>query len=146
MNDPTRKPKKWDEKRKKGKPHERRTHTNSKFYNSAAWRRSRKTYIENLTQYQWNVITKLETEDKMYLLDKVPICERCLDLYLLGAYNTVETAKELDHINPINPDNALDTKGKYGNPIDQDNYQYLCPTHHSKKSNRDKKVIELREQ
>lgn len=145
MNDPTSNSRPWKDKVRLKRKHESRKHTNHKFYNSASWRRSRKDYIQKLTEHQWEVIMFMEDKHKMYLLDKVPICERCLELYLLGAYDIVDTAKELDHTNPINPSNALDTeKGKWGEPLDQDNYKFLCRTHHAKKSQRDKKIVILR--
>lgn len=146
MNTPKPKNRPWKEEPKE-KPikHDRRKHTNTRFYTSSSWRNARKNYINTITQHQWDTISLMPAEHKLYLLDKVPICERCLMLYLLGARNTIETAKELDHINPVNPDNALDTmNGKWGEPLNSNNYQFLCRTHHSKKSQRDKRIIKLR--
>ena len=61
--------------------------------------------------------------------------------------------KELDHIIPINPEDALDrvvtpimavksedcyVTYEFGDPLDQNNYQWLCRRHHSKKSQRER--------
>jgi len=48
----------------------------------------------------------------------------------------MEEGKELDHIEPLNPENALDSAG-HGDPFDHDNLQLLCHRHHSKKSQRE---------
>ena len=85
-------------------------------------------------------------------------CEICLRLYAADAYDKVEPGKELDHIEPVNPENALNrivtgatavgSKSDiieikhsflYGDPFDFDNLQYLCKRHHAKKSQREKR-------
>jgi len=44
-------------------------------------------------------------------------------------------ARVLDHIKPINPKDAYNTAGgRYGEPLSPDNVQWLCDTHHAKKS------------
>ena len=63
-------------------------------------------------------------------------CEICLKLFLADAYMTVNRGKELDHIEPLNPENALDSNG-YGDPFDHHNLQLLCYRHHSRKSGRE---------
>ena len=78
-------------------------------------------------------------------------CEICLKHYAADAYDKVEEGIELDHIQPVNPEDALDRsytcekgpkdfKYKYGDPFAFDNLQLLCKRHHSKKSQREKNV------
>ena len=126
---------------KNRKPHEGRRHTNAKFYTSSSWRGLRKKYIARLEIEQTaQILLEANVGDQMYLISKIPICETCLRLYLADAYREVSSGHELDHIHPINPDNALDTEGKrYGQPLDENNLQFLCSRHHAKKSQREKK-------
>lgn len=121
------------------KPQQGRTHTNAKFYTSAAYRRLRKQYLSKLSDYQVELIqTEATPEQILYLLDNVPICETCLRLFLADAYDTVTRGHELDHIQPINPDDALKDEG-YGKPLDETNLQFLCTRHHAKKSQRERR-------
>jgi 5-methylcytosine-specific restriction endonuclease McrA len=132
-----------------------RKHTNKKFYNSTAWRKTRTTYLERLQKRVWKSalrkVWKLPSaeielsEDQASYLLSLPFipCETCVKLYLIGHYTKVDEAKELDHIDPVNPDNALESKG-WGNPFDSDNLQFLCRKHHARKSNRDKKLIQAK--
>jgi 5-methylcytosine-specific restriction endonuclease McrA len=96
----------------------------------------------NLTDLQFTKITASEIDEgrKSILLSTLPVCEICLRLFLADAYDKVNKGTQLDHIKPVNPDNALQSEG-WGHPYDNDNLQLLCSYHHSKKSNRDKKVI-----
>ena len=128
------KPHKTDTKREP-QPYQARTHTNAKFYTSVAWRGLRKQYIAKLEERQ--LIEAKGSDRMLYLIDMMPVCETCMKLFLAGAYTTVTKGKELDHIIPLNPDNALMDKN-YGKPLDVDNLQFLCRRHHAKKSNRDK--------
>jgi len=118
------------------------THKNNKFYSGAAWRNLRSLYITKLTNHQYDAIPLISALDhrKAYLIDNVPICETCYRLYIHGAYDKVNKGEELDHIDPINPDGALQSEG-WGEPLDQDNLQLLCRGHHSKKTTRDKRII-----
>ena len=115
----------------------KREHTNQKFYTSKAWRDCRKAYILDLQNRTW------EETDTYILSLPYPVCERCLSLYKAKAYDKIEEGKELDHIDPVNPLNALDHEG-YGKPFDHSNLQLLCKRHHSKKSNRDKRILKLK--
>jgi|LSQX01.3.fsa_nt_gb 5-methylcytosine-specific restriction protein A len=78
----------------------------SPFYWSTAWRRLRASYIR-----------------------RYPLCAHCLQ----QGRNT--PTQEIDHIKPINPLDAFDTRdGQYGNPLDEDNLQPLCKSCHAKKT------------
>ena len=135
-------------KKQRRRPQGKRKHTNTKFYTSKQWRETRAAYINEyqhkiyreLPNGYWTLHgAKLEVlpHQAMFILSRgwLP-CEICLKLYLVGAYDTVEQAKELDHIDPVNPENALESEG-YGDPFDFANHQYLCRRHHAKKSQRE---------
>jgi len=80
------------------------------FYQSKEWRKARNAYIQDH-----------------------PLCEECLKR------NKTVPGKEVDHIIPINPSNAYDTKGGYyGEPLDQDNFQTLCTPCHARKSGKER--------
>ena len=64
-------------------------------------------------------------------------CEICLKHYAADAYDKVEEGIELDHIEPVNRENALQSEG-HGDPFSFDNLQLLCRFHHSKKSQRER--------
>lgn len=135
MNSP--KPHKKDKQDRK--PQQGRTHTNAKFYSSTAWRGLRKQYLAELSDKQLTIITtEVEIPKQLYLIDKIPICETCLRLFMADAYDTVTKGHELDHIQPINPLNALDSKW-FGAPLDKSNLQFLCTRHHAKKSQRERR-------
>jgi len=127
---------------------EKRKHLNKKFYNSAAWRATRKSYIREyqtkiyseVTNGYWTIRggTKLELsphQQTVILSYGIP-CEICLKLYCAKTYDKMEPGKELDHIEPLNPENALESTD-HGNPFDHDNLQLLCYRHHAKKSQRE---------
>ena len=78
----------------------------SRFYKSAEWRKARLVHLaEN------------------------PVCVECDKAGSPRIGNTV------DHIKPINPTDAYDTKGgKYGEPLAGKNLQTLCEHHHAIKS------------
>jgi 5-methylcytosine-specific restriction endonuclease McrA len=80
--------------------------TYTTFYSCAPWRRLRLAFIwEN------------------------PLCKHC------DAKGIITPASEVDHIQPINPNDPYDTKnGKYGKPLDRDNLQALCKACHTKKT------------
>lgn len=127
---------------------------NKKFYDSKAWRTTRKSYINHLQHRVWTEglkkIWKLKNGEHIELsdyqssvlisLNYVP-CEICLKLFCADAPVEIEKGEQLDHIDPLNPENALDSEG-WGDPFDYNNLQLLCKGHHAKKSGRDKKVIE----
>jgi len=127
-----------------------RRHLNTKFYTSKAWRETRAAYIN---AYRHRMIGLVKTGywitrngdrlpltfsqvTKLLSLDYLP-CEICLKLYAAGVYETLDEGVELDHIEPVNPENALISEG-YGNPFDHNNLQLLCKRHHARKSNREK--------
>ena len=140
----------------------RREHKNKKFYNSKAWRDTREAYMK---AYQHNLFTyiplgrwedmELTEKQQSYLLSLSYLpCETCLRMYCAEAYDKVNEGKELDHIKPVNSENALD-RGlikprlcaigevkaltyNYGDPYSFDNLQLLCKRHHAKKSQRER--------
>ena len=131
--------------KEKRESHVRRKHSNKKFYNSKAWRDTRAAYLrqyqkeiyECVLQGEWRGM-ELSEHQKGYILSLSFIpCETCLRHYATEAYNAVEPGKELDHIEPVNPENAILSEG-YGCPFDFNNLQYLCKRHHSKKSQRER--------
>jgi hypothetical protein len=116
---------------------------NHKFYNSRTWRAFRKAIITKIGNKQYNEIgsSNLDTEKKLYLLDNVPVCKKCYEMYINDWRDTVRVGTDLDHIQPVNPENALNTEdGKWGNPLDEGNVQLLCKKHHTIKTQRDKKT------
>lgn len=133
----------------------RREHKNKKFYNSKVWRDTREVYIrayefnmhESVKKYTWQGMA-LKAHQVGYLLSLSFLpCETCLRFYAAEAYDKVEEGKELDHIEPVNPENATDRVEleftdepgyKYGDPYSFDNLQLLCKRHHAKKSQRER--------
>lgn len=75
-----------------------------KFYNSTAWKKARKNYIESP--------------------EVAGLCEHCLKQ---GLY---ERGYILDHIIEINIDNINDTNIT----LNPDNFQFLCLFHHNRKT------------
>lgn len=126
----------------------RREHKNKQFYNSKAWRDTRENYLRHYRNRLFNEIprgkwegTGIKVWQVSYILstctfDWIP-CETCLRLYCAEAYDTVEEGKEIDHIIPVNRDNAIENEG-YGDPFAFDNLQLLCKRHHAKKSQRER--------
>ena len=123
----------------------RREHKNKKFYNSKAWRDTREAYLKHYQQRLFNEIPQgkwnglaLTMPQVSYLLalDYLP-CETCLKHFAADAYDTVEEGKELDHIDPINRENALQSD-QFGDPFAFTNLQLLCKRHHAKKSQRER--------
>lgn len=152
MNSPKPKSRPWRPDSKWKPTKQIRKHLNKKFYNSSAWRTVRSDYLQKLKQRVWDAAIRhvwdlpqadleLTEQQSTYLLsiDFIP-CEQCIKLFAIGQYDYVKPGKELDHIDPLNPENALDSKD-WGDPFNHDNLQFLCPKHHAKKSNRDKKLI-----
>ena len=136
-------------KERKSTSQPRRKHKNKKFYNSASWRETRKAY---LSEYQMKIFNEcgrgywtvngqtleLSPNQQTYILSlDYPPCEMCLKFYIAGAYDFIRMGEELDHINPINRDNALEADG-HGEPLSHDNLQLLCKKHHAKKSQRER--------
>ena len=141
--------------------YKRRKHKNKQFYNSKAWRDTREAYLRDYQQKLFKYIPRgawdnvgLDIHQISYILSLgfLP-CETCLRLYAAEAYDKVEPGKELDHIEPVNPENALERilisleapyngpitiDYKYGDPLNFDNLQYLCKRHHAKKSQRER--------
>jgi hypothetical protein len=124
----------------------RRKHRNKKFYNSADWKRTRMNYLRHYRNrlYNWIPLGRykgipVSAPQQSYILslDYLP-CETCLKLYIADAYDHIEPGIEVDHINPVNSNNALDSEG-YGDPFDIKNLQLLCKRHHAKKSQRERR-------
>ena len=134
---------------------QKRKHLNKKFYNSKAWRDTRKVYIAHLRNSVWKECQEKKLQIRGSELELTnyqaafimsldyPPCEQCLKLFAIGVYNTIDEGKELDHIDPLNPEDALNSKG-WGDPFNQNNLQLLCRPHHAKKSNRDKKITQIK--
>lgn len=121
-------------KRKQGE----RKHYNSAFYTSKQWRSFRQGYINRLIEKQAAMTADLE------VLNKLPVCESCLRHRLAIPDYPIFEGRELDHINPINPDDAYDESGRWGKAFDENNVQLLCSKHHAKKSARDTRIINLK--
>ena len=148
--------------------YKRREHKNKKFYNSKAWRETRDAYMRHylnrlyieIPMGKWKGM-EIDNYKLTYLMSRINIdflpCETCLKLFIADAYEDVEKGVELDHIQPVNPEDALNreyecvvtgiTKGgnsygeyafKYGDPFSFNNLQLLCKTHHAKKSQRER--------
>ena len=161
-------PKSRQHKEKTPTKYRRREHKNKKFYNSKAWKDTRKAYMRWYQLNLFSSITKgkaphwygmdLSMVQVTYLLslDFLP-CESCLRLYIADAYDKVEPGHELDHIEPVNPEDAADrgvipivtkynpdgtveghAEYTYGDPYEFTNLQYLCKRHHAKKSQRER--------
>jgi len=143
----------------------RREHKNKVFYNSKAWRDTREAYLRHYQNQLFIYISvgkwkqmDLNAKQVSYLLSLgFQPCETCLRLYIADAYEKVEEGKELDHIEPVNPENAL-ARGEitptitssmdrgieiepnymFGDPFEFNNLQLLCKRHHAKKSQRER--------
>ncbi len=70
-------------------------------------------------------------------------CEQCVKMFALDVKPSVKPGRDVDHIDPLNPNNAIDSKD-WGDPFNEDNLQYLCTSHHTKKTNRDKQIIKIK--
>jgi hypothetical protein len=95
--------------------------------------------MDSLIAKQMEEIPKLDLPDvyKVYLLDNLPVCEQCYDQYTKQFRPGVKQGRELDHITPVNPEDAMNTMDIYGEPLSFDNVQLLCNRDHSEKSGRD---------
>ena len=130
---------------------QKRKHLNKAFYNSRAWINTRKSFLQHYQNDVWIQVNKgiyngliilISKQSYILSLPYIP-CKRCLSLYIVGAYDEIREGKEVDHIEPLNPAEAIDSEG-FGDPFSFDNLQPLCPRHHAKKSNRDKRIINLK--
>jgi len=116
-------------------------HTNKPFYNLKRWKDTRKVYKQNYQDKIFKEVPngywidrlgrkrKVSVRQQTFILSKGLVCEKCMRLYLADAReeNEVFEGFILDHIDPVNPDNALDTMGGiYGDPFSFDNFQLLC--------------------
>jgi len=112
------------------------------FYKNRPWRNLRTKYIELLTQQQMDFIETIPESDAIILEPKIPICERCLSLYKSQRRKPDQllSGKPLDHIDPVNPENPMDSEG-FGDPLSMENVQLLCHSHHHKKTVRDQKIL-----
>jgi 5-methylcytosine-specific restriction endonuclease McrA len=137
------------------KPYEKKEPTHP-FYTRPAWRNTRAAYIQNYiqtiqTEVPQGYITiktgryELEPHQITRILSINKPCEKCLQMYCIDDTREINEGTQLDHIDPVNPDNPLDTAGKWGDPMNWDNLQLLCARHHSRKTSmRDQKIIKLR--
>jgi len=125
----------------------RRKHLNKKFYNSKAWKETRSAYMRHyrdrlfreIPEAQWagmGLMSYQVTYILAFCSEYLP-CEICLKLYAAEAYEGLEKGEELDHIVPVNPENAFEMKD-FGDPYSFDNLQLLCKRHHAKKSQRER--------
>jgi 5-methylcytosine-specific restriction endonuclease McrA len=122
---------------------EHRGRHNRDLYNSHYWRKFRSQVLAKVESEQTKQILESNIDEsiKVRLLDRVPLCATCLRLVFQGAYDHAESAKVLDHVVPLNPENYKDTKDYFGQAYDTQNVQPLCDRHHGKKSQRDKGYI-----
>jgi 5-methylcytosine-specific restriction protein A len=94
----------------KAKPQEGRL-VETMFYNSRTWRKVRAEHLR-----------------------REPLCQECLKKGI------TRLAQMVDHILPINREDAFDTRNeKWGEPYDHNNLQSLCHKCHAIKTNQDKK-------
>jgi hypothetical protein len=124
-------------------PYAEKERYNTKFYQSTAWRKFRAAYILELEEGQGVFLEGHENPKVQSLLDRLPICEKCLRNYLAGSKKEPRMGKQLDHIDPLNPDDAYDSE-RWGAPLEKDNVQLLCASHHAAKSSRDRKIIGMK--
>ena len=112
------------------------------FYKNAPWRTLRSKYIKILSEQQMEFLETINPADAIILEGKIPICEKCLSLYKSGRRKADQllSGKIVDHINPVNPENPLDSRG-FGEPLDMENNQLLCHSHHQKKTVRDLQIL-----
>lgn len=112
------------------------------FYKTKPWRKLRIKYIELVKTQQYEFIEIVDPADAIILERKIPICEKCFSLYKSSRRKPEELfpGKPVDHIDPVNPENPLDSEG-FGEPLSIENLQLLCNSHHSKKTQRDKKIL-----
>jgi hypothetical protein len=152
------KPKKrpWHGKKKERPRPQKKEEPTHPFYSRALWRTNRQSYINNWIQTirdqvpQGYITIKseryeLEPYQQTKILSMNQPCEKCIQMYCFDDTRNISEGRELDHINPVNPDNPLDDQGKWGDPMDWNNLQLLCHTHHSRKTqHRDNKITKLR--
>ena len=113
------------------------------FYKNSPWRKLRISKIESVTNQQMEFIETIDPADAIILEPKIPICEKCLALYKSGRRKPEQLKRgtAVDHIDPVNPENPMESRG-FGEPLDMDNLQLLDTGHHSKKTQRDKKILQ----
>ena len=94
----------------------------STFYVSKEWRKLRAAFITGFSNH-------LGTDNP----HSNSLCIECARLQIVSITHTI------DHIKPINPADAYDTKnGEFGEPLDWDNLQPLCKHHHAFKTGKDR--------
>ncbi len=126
----------WRPKREETKPQVGRKFKN-KFYQKMPWRNFRAAQkviaIEKAKKIMIELMDKKVLPLPEAFSNPQPLCEKCLKGNVLG--KVYRAATVLDHIKPINPENAFDTKnGKFGEPLAAENVQWLCSRHHAQKS------------
>ena len=88
----------------------------------------------------------LEPHQQSRILAMFAPCEKCVKMYVIGAQYDMREGEQVDHMDPVNPDNPLLSEG-WGDPLDKNNLQLLCARHHSRKTSQlDQKIIKLRQQ
>lgn len=112
------------------------------FYKNSPWRTLRIKFINLVKDQQYAFIETIDPADAIILEPKIPICEKCLALYKSGRRKPEQLfpGKPVDHIDPVNPENPMVAEG-FGEPLDINNLQLLCNSHHSKKTVRDSKIL-----
>ena len=107
------------------------------FYHSTAWRKFREEHKQEAIAQTRFLLHKIIESGKPIpaaFNDLQPLCAECLkgNLFFDKKY-TIATV--LDHIKPINrtdPHNTM--RGRFGEPLSKKNTQWLCESHHAKKS------------
>lgn len=118
------------------KPQTGRKVTNP-FYHTKAWRNFRAQQKAIAIEKTERIMRQLIEEDKpvpLVFAKMQPLCVECLkgSVFVEKKYTV---ARILDHIRPINPYDAYTTmRGRYGEPLNPANVQWLCEAHHAKKS------------
>jgi len=107
------------------------------FYQTMPWRKFRAGQKEIAIEQSRKIMEEIIKEGKPLppAFEKLqPLCAECLKgtPFIKKKYTA---ARVLDHIKPINPKDAYNTAGgRFGEPLSPDNVQWLCDTHHAKKS------------
>ncbi len=130
----------WRPERSKQGAHEGRKIKNP-FYQTMPWRNFRAEQKEIAIQKAKQILKELVAGGQPVpeaFQKPQPLCETCLKGNVFG--KTYRAASVLDHIKPINPADAFNTQsGYYGEPLDPANVQWLCTTHHARKSGEEHK-------
>jgi len=114
--------------------------TTNPFYHTKAWRNFRaqqKTIAIEQTKQLMQKLIKEEKPVALVFARMQPLCQECLKETAFRS-KKYTVARVLDHIKPINPADAYNTRfGRFGDPLSPTNVQWLCDTHHAQKSGRE---------